>query len=131
MENMDYGTETEKVKSNRIKALEQSLIEFLSNKRDLEEKMGTGYRRIRSIQLSFNEKNPNHITFIVQIGMFAAEFNMSNGLKEKGSCFGIERYIRDWSERDSVKFEMMSITNLNSVGPGGNQMQTNVRNLLR
>ena len=128
---MEYGSTSEKVKSNKIKILEQSLIEFLMNKKDLEEKMGTGYRRVRSLQLSFNKKDPKHITFVVQMGMFSAEFDIKSGLKEKGSCFGLERYIRDWAERDSIKAEMMAITSANTGGGGDNQIRTNVRNLLR
>ena len=34
--------------------------------------------------------------------MCEAAFNVNNGLKERGSCFGLERYIRDWYERPSV-----------------------------
>lgn len=35
--------------------------------------------------------------------MCECEFNMVNGLKERGSIWGIERYIRDWYERPSVR----------------------------
>jgi hypothetical protein len=34
--------------------------------------------------------------------MCEAKFNVNNGLKELGNCFGLERYIRDWYERPTV-----------------------------
>lgn len=120
----------EDIKSTRIQALEQSLINFLMMKRDLADKMGTGYRRVRTLQIQLNDKNPKHLTFTIQMGMFSAEFNMMNGLKEKGSCFGLERYIRDWAERDSIRSEMLELTSINKGG-SGNVLRTNVRNLVR
>ncbi len=47
--------------------------------------------------------------FVVQIGMCEAAFNANNGLKERGSCFGLERYIRDWYEMPSINMEIKSI----------------------
>ena len=117
------------IKSLRLQALEQSLINYLLNKKDLFERNGVGRRRILSIQLQINAKNMKHLTFIVEMGMFMAEFNMMNGLKERGACFGLERYIRDWSERDSVKSEMLDLCNINGLKGTGNV--TNVRNTLR
>ena len=93
----------DEVKSVRVQALEQSLINYLLSKRELSERSGVGRRRILSIQLQINATNPKHLTFSVHMGMFVAEFNLLNGIKERGACFGLERYIRDWSERDSVR----------------------------
>ena len=120
----------DEVKSTRVQALEQSLINFLLSKKELEEKMGVAYRRIRTIQLKLNDKDPKHLTFTIQIGMFSAEFNMMNALRERGSCLGLEKYIRDWAERDSIKTEMFELTNAN-VGGGGVNIRTNVKNTLR
>ena len=90
-----------------IQLLESSLINSLLQKTDLEAKTGVDGRRIRTINLYVNNKNPKHITFIVTMGMFSAEFNVANGLKEKGSCYGLERYISDWAERESVKLALL------------------------
>jgi|GEM_PF-6117299 len=120
----------EDTKSTRIQALEQSLVNFLTGKKDLEAKMGTSFRRIRTLQIQLNGENPKHPIFSVQMGMFCAEFNMLNGLKEKGSCFGLERYIRDWSERDSIRTEMLAIA-VTKIGGGGARIDTGVRNQLR
>ncbi len=117
-------------KSTRIQVLEQSLINFLISKKDITEKLGTRYRQIYSIQLSLNNKNAKNPVFIVSMGMISAEFNIMNGLKEKGSCYGIETYIRDWAERDAVKTEMLALTSLNKGG-SGIQIDTGVRNTLR
>lgn len=122
--------EDQNLKSARIQALEQSLINFLTGKKDLEAKMGTGFRRIRTLQIQLNGENPKHPVFTVQMGMFCAEFNMLNGLKEKGSCFGLERFIRDWAERDSIKTEMLAIS-VEKLGGTGAQIDTGVRNQLR
>ena len=119
------------IKSTRLQALEQSLINFLLGKKDLETRMGISYRRIRTIQIQLNDKNPKHLTFTIQMGIFSAEFGMLNGLKEKGSCYGLERYIRDWAERDSIKTEMLELTSLNRGGGNGMSNVPNVRNLLR
>ena len=84
--------------------LEQSLINFLCSKRDIEEKISGGIRRVRSLSFSINAKIPKAPYFTVQIGMVEAGFNAITGLKERGSCYGLERYIRDWFERPTVKF---------------------------
>ncbi len=118
------------VKSSKLQALEQSLINYLTNKKDIAEKLGSAYRRINSIQLSLNDRDPKHVTFVVSMGMVSAEFGVESGLKERGNCFGLERYIRDWAERDMVKTEMIALTSLNKGGSGV-QITTNIRNTLR
>lgn len=120
----------ESVKTGKVQALEQSLITFLLSKRDIEEKSGTGYRRIRSISLKLNDKNPAHVTFTVSMGMVTAEFGIMSGLKERGNCYGLERYIREWAERDVVKSELIALTSSNKGGSGAD-LRTNVRNTIR
>lgn len=92
-------------------ALEQSLISFLLQKRDLESKVSGGERRIRGIKFKIDTKNENNPYFVVQIGICEAAFNPVTGLKIKGSCYGIERYVRDWFERPSVKSEIKNYIN--------------------
>ncbi|MBR1943173.1 hypothetical protein IJ843_05510 [bacterium] len=120
----------DEVKSGKVQALEQSLITFLLSKRDIEEKTGTGYRRIRSISLKLNDKDPMHVTFTVSMGMVSAEFGIMSGLKERGNCFGLEKYIREWSERDIVKSELIALTSLNKGGSGV-VLNTGVKNTIR
>ena len=90
-------------KNPQLSELEQSLINFLCTKKDIDEKVNGGSRRVRSLTLNVDTKNPKHVLFTVQIGMCEAGFSAQTGLKEKGSCFGLERYVRDWYERPSVK----------------------------
>ncbi len=85
-----------------ITELEQSLINLLTSKKDIEEKVSGGAKRVRGLSFNIDVKNPKSPFFTVQIGMCEAAFNVNNGLKERGSCFGLERYIRDWYERPSV-----------------------------
>ncbi len=92
----------EKIYESVIKALETSLINFLLQKRDIEDRVMGGARRVRSLEFSIKTDNPKKPLFIVSIGMCACQFNALNGLKEQGSIFGLERYIRDWFERPSV-----------------------------
>ena len=101
----------------RIKSLEQSLINFLSEKKDFLEKMGAGLKRIRGLQIRLEGEGADAL-FIVQIGIFEAEFNVLTGLKEKGSCYGLERPIRDWSERESVKAELLAMTAIKASSSG-------------
>ena len=93
-------------KDPKLTELEQSLVNFLCQKKDIEEKVSGGSRRVRALTLNINTKNPKQPIFTVQIGMCEAAFNAMNGLKEKGSCFGLERYIRDWYSRPSVSNEI-------------------------
>ena len=93
----------------KIKALEQSLVNFLMDKKDTIERSGTSVKRVRMLQLRFDGTVPEHPLFIVQIGILEAEFDALTGMKEKGSCYGLERYIRDWSERESIKNELISL----------------------
>ncbi len=95
-------------KDPALNSLEQSLINFLSQKKDIEDKISGGSRRLKSLTLGL-KKDSKSIFFTVQIGMFEAAFNTNNGLKERGSCFGLERYIRDWYERSTVNYEIKSL----------------------
>ena len=92
----------ERVYESVIKALETSLINFLLQKKDIEDRVMGGARRVRSLEFSIKTDNPKKPIFIVSIGVCACQFNALNGLKEQGSIFGLERYIRDWFERSSV-----------------------------
>ena len=87
-----------------ITELEQSLINFLttSKEEEVEAKVSGGVKRVRGLSFNIDVKNPKNPSFSVQIGMCEAKFNVNNGLKELGNCFGLERYIRDWYERPTV-----------------------------
>ena len=85
-----------------IAELEQSLINLLCSKPDVEDKVSGGAKRVRGLTFNIDVKNPKNAFFTVQIGMCEAAFNVTNGLKERGNCFGLERYIRDWFERPTV-----------------------------
>lgn len=86
-----------------VSELEQSLINFLCSKEeDIEQKVSGGVKRVRGLTFNIDVKNPKNASFTVQIGMCEAKFNINNGLKEQGSCFGLERFIRDWFERPTV-----------------------------
>lgn len=85
-----------------IAELEQSLINFLTGKPEVEEKVSGGAKRVRGLTFNIDVKNPKNPSFTVQIGMCEAMFNVTNGLKERGNCFNLERFIRDWYERPSV-----------------------------
>ena len=85
-----------------VSELEQSLINFLCSKDEVEEKVSGGVKRVRGLTFNIDVKNPKNASFTVQIGMCEAKFNVNNGLKEQGSCFGLERMIRDWFERPTV-----------------------------
>ena len=87
-----------------ITDLEQSLINFLttSKEEEVEAKVSGGVKRVRGLSFNIDVKNPKNPSFSVQIGMCEAKFNVNNGLKELGNCFGLERYIRDWYERPTV-----------------------------
>lgn len=96
-------------KDPKLTELEQSLINFLTSKKEIEEKVSGGARRLRSLSLGLNVKDKKNAFFTIQIGMCEATFNITTGLKEKGSCFGIERYVRDWYERPSVSHEFKTL----------------------
>ena len=91
--------------NEKLQSLEQSLINFLLRRKDIEEKVNGGARRVKSLSLKIDTRNLKHLTFAVQIGMMEAKFNMADGLKEQGNCYGIDRYIRDWYQQPSVKLE--------------------------
>lgn len=92
--------------NEKLQNLEQSLINFLLRRKDIEEKVNGGARRVKSLILKYDARNEKHITFSVQIGMMEAKFNIADGLKEQGNVYGIDRYIRDWYQQPSVKLEM-------------------------
>ena len=74
-----------------IAELEQSLINLLCSKQEVEEKVPGGIRRVRGLTFNIDVKNPKNPSFTVQIGMCEAIFNVTNGLKERGNCFGYFR----------------------------------------
>lgn len=85
----------------QINELEQSLINFLCSKKEVETLVSGGTKRVRSLMLNLCRKEGKQ-AFTVQIGMCEAVFNAKTGLKEKGNIFGCERFIRDWFERPSI-----------------------------
>lgn len=85
-----------------IAELEQSLINLLCSKPEVEVKVSGGIKRVRGLTFNIDVKNPKNASFTVQIGMCEAAFSVKNGLKERGNCFGLERFIRDWFERPTV-----------------------------
>jgi len=87
----------------QLNELEQSLINFLCSKKEIENLVSGGARRVRSLSFKITKKDGKPC-FTVQIGMFEAVFNTETGLKESGNIFGCERFIRDWYERPSVNF---------------------------
>ena len=89
--------------------LEQSLINFLCQKKEIETLVNGGSRRVRGLTFNLNLKDAKRPLFTVQIGMCEATFNAITGLREKGNCFGLERFIRDWFERPSVKQTIQGI----------------------
>lgn len=96
-------------KNPALSQLEQSLINFLTQKKEVEEKVAGGARRVRGLTMGLDLKDEKKPCFSVQIGMCEAVFNANNGLKEKGNCFGIERFIIDWYSRPSVNHEMKMV----------------------
>ena len=93
----------------QIQSLEQSLINFLLRKNDIEDKVNGGSRRVRALKLKIDDRNIKHLTFTVQIGMMEAKFSIENGLKEQGNCYGVDRYVRDWYTQPSVKMEFEEV----------------------
>ena len=63
-----------------IYELEQSLIQFLCTKHDIEDKVPGGQRRVRGLSFKIS-KNPKEPSFSVQIGMMEALFDAVNGVK--------------------------------------------------
>lgn len=96
-------------KNPALAQLEQSLINFLTQKKEVEEKVAGGSRRVRGLTMGLDLRDEKKPCFSVQIGMCEAVFNANNGLKEKGNCFGIERFIIDWYSRPSVNHEMKTV----------------------
>ncbi|MCD7779958.1 MAG: hypothetical protein LUH05_04725 [Candidatus Gastranaerophilales bacterium] len=95
-------------KNPQLSSLEQSLINFLCSKKEIDGLVSGGSKRVRGLTFNIDMKNSKQPLFTVQIGMCEAAFNCMNGYKERGSCFGLERFIRDWYERPSVKGEIQS-----------------------
>ena len=89
-------------KDPEIVELEHSLINFLTAKKDIDQKVSGGKRRVRGLTFNINSNDIDNPYFSIQIGMLEAQFNIKNGLKVRGNCFGLERFIRDWFERPSV-----------------------------
>lgn len=99
----------EKKKENpkeKIESLEQSLIQFLLTKREVDEKVSGGFRRVKGLSLKLDLRNEKRPMFTVEIGMCEAAFDAITGYKERGSCFGIERLIVDWFQRPSIRLEI-------------------------
>ena len=98
--------------NSQLNELEQSLINFLYSKKEIETMVPGGSRRVRSLMFNIKEVNTK-ACFTVQIGMMEAVFNTNTGLKEKGNIYGLERYIRDWFERPSVTMAIKQFVKAN------------------
>ena len=95
-------------KTPEIISIEQSLINFLCMKRDIERFVTGGIRRIKGLNLGIDVQDKG-TCFTVSIGMCQAWFNIETGLKERGNCFGIDQYIREWYKAASVKDSIRGI----------------------
>ena len=92
-------------KDPKLASLEQSLINFLCRRKEIEEKVPGGERRVRNLNLHLDFRDADRPCFTVQIGMFESAFNARTGYKERGNCFGLERYIVDWFQQPTVQNE--------------------------
>lgn len=90
---------------NIVTALEQSLIFFLERRKDIDELVPGGAKRVRSLKFNISVKESKPF-FTVQIGICEATFNVDNGLKEQGRCFNIDRAVKLWYESGTVCSEM-------------------------
>lgn len=90
----------------KIANLEQSLIQYLLTKKEVDEKVSGGFRRVKGLSLNLNYEEGRKPVFTVEIGFCEAAFDALTGYKERGSCFGIERIIVDWFQRPSVRTEI-------------------------
>lgn len=93
--------------------LEQSLVSYLVQVRDIESKVTGGTRRLQGLKFRIDLRNKNSPCFVIQIGICEAYFSLKTGLKERGSCYGVERYVRDWYERPSIQSEIKNYVAMN------------------
>ena len=75
---------------------EQSLINYLLQKKEALNNIPGGLSRVRGLSLGINNRNPEAPLFTVQIGMFEVSFNIISGAKDRGTLYGLEKYIMDW-----------------------------------
>lgn len=93
--------------SRELAKYEQLLINYLLQRKEAMNNIPGGLQRVRRLSLGINNRNLENPLFTVQIGMFEVSFNILTGAKDRGTLFGLERYIMDWYRQlDAVsKFE--------------------------
>ena len=83
---------------------EQLLINYLLQKREAMNSVPGGLQRVRRLSLGINNRDSENPLYTVQIGMFEVSFSILTGAKDRGTLFGLERYIMDWYRQlDAVK----------------------------
>lgn len=97
-------------KTPEVISLEQSLINFLCAKKDIEKNVNGGFRRIRGLTFGIDIQEKISY-FTVSIGMFQAWFNVETGLRERGNCMGLDHHIREWYKIPSVRTTFKTIMN--------------------
>ena len=94
----------------KVQALEQSLINYLTRIEEVDKRVSGGFKRVRSLTLDIDIKNPKQPLLCVTIGMMSAHFNIKDGLKIRGNCYGIDKYIRDWIINVNIDLERVVIS---------------------
>ena len=99
-------------KDPALNQLEQTLIRFLSSKSEVKERIMDGERKIRglSIKLTGSAKEPK---IVLQIGIIESVFNTATFIRERGNCYGLDKYIREWLMRSSVTELIKNYVNSN------------------
>lgn len=95
-------------KTPEVISLEQSLINFLCSKKDIERNVNGGMRRIKGLTLGIDIQEKNSY-FLVSIGMCQAWFNLETGLRERGNCYGLDHHIREWYKIPAVRTDIKNI----------------------
>lgn len=91
----------------KMYTLEQSLINYLTRINEVEASVSGGFKRVRALSITLDTRNPKQPICCVTIGMMSAYFDIRTGLKIKGHCYGIDRYIRDWVVLSTIDLEQM------------------------
>ena len=108
--NSSSDTAVNRTQRRELAMYEQLLINYLLQKREAMNNVPGGLQRVRRLTLGINNRDPENPLYTVRIGMFEVSFNILTGAKDRGTLFGLERYIIDWYRRlDSVsKFEELA-----------------------
>ena len=92
-----------------LNVYEQSLINYLIQRKEAMNNVPGGLQRLRGLTITINNRDSENPLYVVELAMFQVSFSILTGAKDRGTLFGLERYIMDWYRQMDIAKKLEEI----------------------